>query len=63
MDPRFESIRIPELGESPPGEHESVLQRVLGETRIAQDAMAERSSLRFATFRFAPRYSARELDR
>ena len=42
MDPRFELVRIPELRESPPGEHEGVLQRVLGETRVAQDPVSNR---------------------
>ena len=42
MDPRFESVRIPELRESPPGEHEGVLQSVLGETRVAQDPVSNR---------------------
>jgi hypothetical protein len=42
MDPHFESSGVPELGESPPGEHESVLQRVLGETRVAQDPVSNR---------------------
>ncbi len=42
MDPRFELVRIPEPRQSPPGEHEGVLQRVLGETRVAQDAVGNR---------------------
>ena len=42
MDPRFEPVGIPELGQSPPGEHEGVLQRVLGETRVAQDPVGDR---------------------
>jgi hypothetical protein len=42
MDPRFELLGIPEPGQSPPGEHEGVLQRVLGETRVAQDPVGNR---------------------
>ena len=42
MDPCFEFVGIPEPGQSPPGEHEGVLQRVLGETRVAQDPVGTR---------------------
>jgi hypothetical protein len=37
MDPGLEAIGVPELGQPAPGEHERVLQNVLGESRVAQD--------------------------
>src|SRR5258705_4267731 len=37
MNPGLEAVQIPELREPAPGEHERVLQNVLGETRVAQD--------------------------
>ena len=42
MDPGLESVGIPELGQPAPGEHEGVLQRVLGEARVAQDPAGDR---------------------
>ena len=42
MDPGLEAVRIPELGQPAPGEHEGVLQRVLGEARVAQDPPGDR---------------------
>ena len=32
---------VPQLGEPAPGQDEGVLQRVLGETRVAQDPMGD----------------------
>ena len=37
MDPRLEPVGLTQVWEPPPGEDEGVLQRVLGETRVAQD--------------------------
>src|SRR4029079_3108148 len=37
MDPRLETVGVPRPRELPPGEDEGVLQRVLGEARVAQD--------------------------
>ena len=42
MDPRLEAVRIAKMREPPPGEHEGVLQRVLGETAVAQDPVGDR---------------------
>ena len=42
MDPGLEAIWIAELREPAPGEHEGVLQRVLGEARVAQDPEGDR---------------------
>ena len=42
MDPGLETVRISKLGQPAPGEHEGVLQRVLGEIRIAQDPIGDR---------------------
>src|SRR5262245_61278886 len=41
MDPRLEALRIPQLRDLAPGEDEGVLQRVLGEARVAQDALRD----------------------
>ena len=37
MDPGLEALGLPQVRDPAPGEHEGVLQRVLGETRVAQD--------------------------
>ena len=42
VDPRFESIDLPQMWQSTPGKDEGVLQRVLGETRVAQDPVSNR---------------------
>ena len=42
MDPGLESVRLPQVRDPAPGEHEGVLQRVLGETRVAQDPVGDR---------------------
>ena len=42
VNPRFEAVRIAKMREPPPGEHESVLQRVLGQTAVAEDPMGDR---------------------
>ncbi len=41
MDPRLEAICITEMREPPPGENEGTLQRVLGETAVAQDPVRD----------------------
>ena len=41
MDPRLEAVRIPKVRKPPPGKNEGVLQRVLGQTRVAQDPMSD----------------------
>jgi DNA-binding CsgD family transcriptional regulator len=41
-DPGFEAIGVSELRYPAPGQHEGVLQRVLGETRVAQDSLSHR---------------------
>ena len=41
MDPGFEPLRLPKIRESAPGQHEGILQRVLGQTRVAQDPMGD----------------------
>ena len=45
MDPRLEVLRLPQVRDPAPGEHESVLQRVLGQTRVAQDPVSHRVEL------------------
>jgi hypothetical protein len=45
VDPRLEAVRIAQMRELPPGEHEGVLQRVLGQTAVAQDPMGNRIEL------------------
>lgn len=42
VDPRLEAVRIPKLRKPAPGEDEGVLQRILGETRVAQDPLGDR---------------------
>ena len=42
MDPRLETLGFPQVRESAPGEDEGVLQRVLGETWVAQDPLSHR---------------------
>ena len=42
VDPRLEALGIAQVGEPAPGEDEGVLQRVLGETRVAQDPLGNR---------------------
>ena len=42
MDPRLEVLGLPQVRDPTPGEYEGVLQRVLGETRIAQDPLGHR---------------------
>ena len=42
MDPRLEAVRFPQVRDPAPGEDEGVLQRVLGETGVAQDPMGDR---------------------
>ena len=42
MDPRLELVRIAQLRDAAPGKYESVLQRVLGEARVAQDPLGNR---------------------
>ena len=45
MDPRLESVGFPQVRDPAPGEHEGVLQRVLGETVVAQDPLGDRVEL------------------
>src|SRR6476646_6892492 len=45
MDPRLESVGFPKVWDPAPGQHEGVLQRVLGETVIAQDPLRDRVEL------------------
>ena len=45
MDPRLKSVGFPKVRDPAPGEHEGVLQRVLGETVIAQDPLRDRVEL------------------
>jgi adenylate cyclase len=42
MDPRLETVGIPQLGYPTPGQDEGVVQRVLGKTAIAQDPLRHR---------------------
>ena len=42
MDPCLETVRLTEMGEPLPGKDEGVLQRVLGETRVAEDPERDR---------------------
>ena len=42
MDPRLEALRFPKPRDPAPGENEGVLQRVLGESRVAQDPLGHR---------------------
>ncbi len=42
MDPGFEALRVPQVREPAPGKDEGVLQRVLCERLIAQDALGHR---------------------
>ncbi len=42
MDPRLEPVRVPKMREPAPGKDEGVLQRVLGEARVAQDPEGDR---------------------
>ena len=42
MDPGLEAVGFPQVRDPAPGEHEGVLQRVLGETRVAQDPLGDR---------------------
>ena len=42
VDPRFETLRFPQVREPTPGEDEGVLQRILGETRVPQDPLCDR---------------------
>ena len=42
MDPGLEAVRLPQMREPAPGEDEGVLQRVLGEPRVAQDPVGDR---------------------
>ena len=42
MDPGLEAVRLPQVRDPAPGEDEGVLQRVLGETGVAQDPMSDR---------------------
>ena len=42
MDPGLETVRIAQLRDAAPSEHEGVLQRVLGEARVAQDPLGDR---------------------
>jgi hypothetical protein len=42
MDPGLETVWVSKLGQPAPGENEGVLQRVLGESRIAQDPIGDR---------------------
>ena len=42
MDPGLEAVGLPQVRESAPGEDEGVLQRVLGETVVAQDPVGDR---------------------
>ena len=42
MDPCLEALGFPQVRDPAPGEHEGVLQRVLGETGIAQDPLGHR---------------------
>ncbi len=42
MDPGLEPFRLPKFRQPAPGKDEGVLQRVLGEARVAQDPMSDR---------------------
>jgi hypothetical protein len=42
VDPRLEAVRIAKMRKSPPGKHEGVLQRVLGQTGVTQDPVGDR---------------------
>jgi len=42
VDPRLEAVRVPKLRKPAPGEDEGVLQRILGESRVAQDPLGDR---------------------
>ena len=42
MGPRFEAIGVPQMRELPPRRDQGVLQRVLGEIRVAQDPVSDR---------------------
>lgn len=42
VDPGLEAIRLPKLRQPAPGEDEGVLQRILGEGRVAQDPLGDR---------------------
>ena len=42
MDPGLEPVRLPQVRDPTPGEDEGVLQRVLGERRVAQDPLGDR---------------------
>ena len=42
MDPGVEAIRVPQVRELAPRHDEGVLQRVLGEPRVAQDPEGDR---------------------
>ena len=42
MDPGLETIRLPQLRQPAPGKDKGVLQRILGQTRIAQDPVGDR---------------------
>jgi hypothetical protein len=41
VDPRLEALGVPKLRDPAPGEHEGVLQRVLGKARVAQDPLGD----------------------
>ena len=41
VGPRLEAVRLPQMRQLPPDGHEGVLQNVLGEARIAQDASSD----------------------
>ena len=42
MDPGLEALGIPQVRQPAPGQDEGVLQRVLGEPRVAQDPVRDR---------------------
>ena len=42
MDPGLEALRIPQPRHLAPGQDEGVLQRVLGQSRVAQDPLCDR---------------------
>ena len=42
VDPGLEALGLPQVRQPPPGEDEGVLQRVLGEPRVAQDPVGDR---------------------
>jgi hypothetical protein len=46
VDPRLEAVSVPKLRNTPPGEDESVLERVLGAARVAQDPVSHRRANR-----------------